>query len=95
MNKEGYRDPTAEQAVHNVDKSNHKPWREVTDAERNKNKKEKCRFCEYANRLTKENDYSVLTCDYIGITGHSRGCSPIECDKFKPRTKGRRRKRLI
>ncbi len=24
------------------------------------------------------------TCDYIGITGHRRGCSPEQCDKYKP-----------
>ena len=36
--------------------------------------------CSYRRRL---NDY-IECCDYIGSTGHSRGCKISECDKYDP-----------
>jgi hypothetical protein len=42
--------------------------------------------CKYGTRAG-----GILVCDYIGIEGHSRGCSPEACDKFGG--KRRRRKR--
>ena len=42
-----------------------------------------CKSCEYRARNAKTG------CDYIEITGHSRGCDPEDCDKYK---RGRRRK---
>lgn len=34
---------------------------------------------------------AALTCNYIGIEGHRRGCEPEQCDKFKEKS-GRGRK---
>lgn len=31
----------------------------------------------------------MIICDYIGVEGHSRGCSPEKCDKYKPKTRYR------
>ncbi|MCI5650371.1 MAG: hypothetical protein MR332_13280 [Fusicatenibacter sp.] len=93
MNKEGYKDPTAEQAVHNVTK---KRWSEMKADEILEIKKNQCRFCRYANRNNVgEDNLSNLYCDYIGIVGHSRGCRPDECNKFKPKNGRKRRKKPI
>lgn len=89
MNKEGYKDPTAEEAIANVQKH----WRDVTRAERVKQKKERCRFCRYALKADKGGDnVDNITCNYIERTGHSRGCSPIGCTKF---TRNSRKKRGV
>ena len=91
-NGEGYKDPTAEQAIHNVTK---KPWREMAEEEINAIKKEKCRKCKYANKYCTTKDcLSKLTCDYIGKTGRRRGCRPDECDKFEPVEKKRKKRAL-
>lgn len=78
-NGEGYKDPTADQAIHNANK---KPWWAMTAKEIGKIKIEKCRYCKYAGGYYKQEGISRPTCDYIGIVGHSRGCRPDECDKF-------------
>lgn len=46
--------------------------------------------CRYAEKVG-----GALTCNYIGIEGHRRGCEPEECDKFKraERKKGRKAKK--
>lgn len=58
-----------------------KSWNDVTLKEIDENKAKKCKYCEYlafhANTITGS------VCDYIGIEGKSRGCSPLNCDKFK------------
>lgn len=90
MNKEGYKDPTAEQAIHNTEK---KPWRDMTATEIAKTKKEQCRFCKYATKVSTAGDgFTTMLCDYIGQTGHRRGCRPDECDKFVQARKKRGRK---
>lgn len=89
MNASGYKDPTAETAIANVEK----PWRDMTEAEIYKTKKEKCRFCRYSSREgMNEDNIRSLSCDYIGKIGHSRGCRPDKCDKFEKKTKKRRKK---
>lgn len=40
--------------------------------------------CAFSSRY---NSNSWMCCDYIGKTGHSRGCPPDCCDKFKKRAK--------
>ena len=90
MNREGYKDPTAEQAIHNVTK---KPWELMTAAEIAKIKKERCQYCKYAARVcTAAYGFTAMHCDYIGQTGHMRGCRPDECDKFVQARKKRGRK---
>ena len=42
----------------------------------------KTKTCEYGSKMS-----GIPICDYIGVTGHSRGC-PIEgCTKYKRRKK--------
>lgn len=57
-----------------------KKWSEMTQAEIDKLKREQCVKCKY---LSGERNYGLTrqTCDYIGITGRSRGCSPLECQE--------------
>ena len=43
--------------------------------------------CAYAEKVG-----GALTCNYIGIEGHRRGCEPEECDKYKKAERKRRRK---
>lgn len=45
--------------------------------------------CAYAEKVG-----GALTCNYIGIEGHRRGCEPEACDKYKKteRKRGRRPK---
>ena len=38
----------------------------------------KCRTCKY-----RAYEYSVNGCDYTLITGHSRGCSVKDCDRYE------------
>ncbi len=61
-----------------------KNWNEVTVKEINENKRKWCVKCVYScgwGNISVEN----LICDYRGKTNCSRGCSPLECDKFVPR----------
>ncbi|MCI6044268.1 hypothetical protein MR857_13295 [bacterium] len=70
-----------------------KPWKLMTAADILKIKREKCQYCLYATRYgTDDRNLSVMTCDYIGITGHRRGCRPDRCDKFQEDPKTKRRK---
>lgn len=45
--------------------------------------RKRCKQCVYFSALTQ-------TCDYILVTGHSRGCDAAECDKFEPNVKSRK-----
>lgn len=75
-----------------------KPWRELTAQEINSIKREKCVHCAYSNRYGYSgsiDNISLVTCDYIGIVGHSRGCRPDVCDKFVRRQEGQRRPRAM
>lgn len=91
-NGEGFSDPTADQAIHNVTK---KPWSDVTEQEITQIKKEKCRYCKYSNKNATSGESLInLTCDYIGREKHRRGCRPDECDKFV-RTKTVRKRKAM
>lgn len=71
-----------------------KPWEKMTESEILKIKKDKCQYCRFAIRTnTDNNNLGATICDFIGITGHSRGCRPDECDKFEKSANGKRRKR--
>jgi len=76
-----------------------KKWSELTETEINQNKKKHCEKCLYFSRGEDTNATGSRFCEYLLITGHSRGCSPMECKEkeiFAPRPKGRRRaKRAI
>lgn len=63
-----------------------KPWRQMTEEDIRKIKKEKCKFCKYSSRNSADatSEYNI-TCAYIDKTGHSRGCRPDMCDKFERR----------
>ena len=43
--------------------------------------------CAYAEKVG-----GALTCNYIGIEGHRRGCEPEACDKYKKAERKRGRK---
>lgn len=64
-----------------------KPWRAVSEEEVRRIVKEKCSKCGY--RATAG---GILCCDYIGITGHSRGVDPRDCMYYKKGKTERRNK---
>lgn len=71
-----------------------KKWSELTETEINQNKKKHCEKCLYFSRGGETNTTGSRFCEYLLITGRSRGCSPMECKEkeiFTPRPKGRRR----
>ncbi len=74
-----------------------KLWREYTSKEITDNKRKYCVKCVYCTsniEAVENSNLSSLTCDYIGIIGHSRGCSPMDCARFEKKPKnGRRKKR--
>lgn len=62
----------------------HKPWREMRPGEIAQIKALKCRRCVYAAGTKLNGDsFTGLTCDYIGHTGHMRGCDPRDCEFWK------------
>ena len=76
-----------------------KPWKDMSEKEINDLKRRQCVKCQYLSRAGVNMDRTVaaLTCDYIAVHGHSRGCDPRDCVEkgvFKKR-KGARRKRAL
>lgn len=74
-----------------------KPWAEMTDQEINKHKRQQCSKCQYLSRKNGKTYLVATPCDYLLITGHRRGCSPLDCvtyGVFKPREKGKRARRI-
>ena len=73
-----------------------KPWELVTPAEILGIKRNQCSKCMYASRQNVDSrNLSNMTCDYIEYKKHSRGCSPINCEKFEQRKKKGRRQAMI
>lgn len=55
-------------------------WKDLTEDEVNKRKREVCKNCFYLRISSGPKDYIVRgTCDYMLIEGHMRPCSPLEC----------------
>lgn len=77
-----------------------KPWRDMSEKEINDLKRRQCVKCQYLSRAGAKTDrtaVALLTCDYIAVHGHTRGCDPRDCVEkgvFKKR-KGTRRKRAL
>lgn len=75
-----------------------KPWSEMTEKEIDEIKRKQCRFRAYAKRLGGSGEadsiYNMF-CDYIGIVGKIRPCSPVNCTEFKRKTRRRRKKGVI
>ena len=76
-----------------------KPWKDMSEKEINDLKRMQCVKCQYLSRAGANTDRTAaaLTCDYIAVHGHSRGCDPRDCVEngvFKKR-KGARRKRAL
>lgn len=76
-----------------------KPWKDMSEKEINDLKRRQCVKCQYLSRAGVNADRTVacLTCDYIAVHGHTRGCDPRDCVKkgvFKKK-KGARRKRAL
>ena len=70
----------------------------MSEKEINDLKRRQCVKCQYLSRAGANTDRTAvaqLTCDYIAVHGHTRGCDPRDCVEkgvFKKR-KGARRKR--
>lgn len=46
---------------------------------------ERCALCKFHGHLGNGGANCIMICDYIGQTGHSRGCpAGAKCDKFEP-----------
>ena len=46
----------------------------------------KCAKCKYVNRSGR-----FAICDYLGMTGHLRGCkADADCDKYEPKKRKRK-----
>lgn len=69
-------------------------WKHISEQTIYKNKQNLCSKCMYSSLITDSTNVSALTCDYILIEEHSRGCSPINCQKFVPADKERKKKNL-
>ena len=64
--------------------------RNKTNRKQNRENENKCKYdwkCYYAKNLVGKFPY----CGYIEVEGHSRGCDPTECDKHKPKKRGRKK----
>lgn len=78
---------------------NRKPHKDLTKAKLYKRKSQVCIKCKYSSitstRKQKDpKDMGRVTCDYILIVGHSRGCDPRDCVEkgvFEPKGNFRRR----
>lgn len=62
-----------------------KRWREYSSKDVYKIKNEQCKYCIYSKGVGRGTFINNITCEYILDVGHSRGCSPAACDKFKPK----------
>ena len=54
-----------------------------------------CARCKYSNRIAghvQSSSPEYIICDYILKTGHMRGCSVIDCNKFEPKRKEAKKK---
>ena len=71
-------------------------WASYTEEEICNDKKKncvRCRYRGYTGNITRgSHALKNLICDYLAITGHARGCSPINCEKFEKGGYGRDRK---
>ena len=63
----------------------------MTGAEIKKLKADQCSKCVYYGGMSK--NQKETTCDYLLITGHSRGCSPLECKEKGAFLQGNRTQR--
>ena len=78
-----------------------KPYRNLTRIEIYRRKQNVCVNCEFFSREGVGNsgkNVSNKTCDYLLITGHSRGCDPRDCVSagiFKKRKKNYKRRRTF
>ena len=76
-----------------------KLWKDMSEKEINELKRRQCVKCQYLSRAGANTDRTVayMTCDYIAVHRHTRGCDPRDCVEkgvFK-RRKGVRRKRAL
>lgn len=66
----------------------HENFGEYTKSEINEVKKHVCiaHKCPYMRRLhqqvTRADNVTSVICDYISLTGHSRGCLPVDCTHY-------------
>lgn len=78
---------------------NRKPYKDLTKKEILDRKEKVCVKCKYSSitngrSIKKKSELIYLTCDYILIEGHRRGCDPRDCVEkgvFKPKGSFKRR----
>ena len=73
-----------------------KKWSDMTEKEIIEHKKKQCVNCEYLSSENIKDRLPAMTCDYLLIVGHRRGCSPLDCmiyGAFKPRKNGKKARR--
>lgn len=63
-----------------------KPWRAVSEEEVRKIVRDKCAKCGYRTTVS-----GIVCCNYICVTGHSRGVDPRDCTYYKKRKDAERR----
>lgn len=63
----------------------HEKWSQYTIGDLNYIHRSHCRKCPYVGTLE-----HYHTCDYILLAGHSRGCTPEECEHYKDKVTKRR-----
>jgi hypothetical protein len=69
-----------------------KKWKDMTEQEINQLKRKQCSSCAYFMSIKR--GATLAMCNYIELTGSSRGCSPLECkEKGKYKAKAGRRKK--
>ncbi len=61
-------------------KNERKPWKDMTQAEISSLTKRQCMDCLYYPRQ-KGTTTALQPCDYLFVTGQSRGCDPRDCIK--------------
>lgn len=72
-----------------------RPWSSYSEAEIRANKEKYCKKCVYRLAGGYGSSNTLLTCDYLAITGKRRGCSPIDCEKFKAGRQIRRKINIL
>lgn len=67
------------------DNNKKKAWSEYTAKEINDNKRKWCLNCWYQMRIGTQavNSMHMIGCGYYLITKQRRGCSPIDCKRFR------------
>lgn len=76
------------------------PWEKMDEYDVCRLKYEQCQYCKYF-LIQNTKAIGMGTCDYIGKTGHMRGCTPLQCKekgifvKAKGKKNGKRKEKCL